>query len=89
MKALLCIIAVYFISIYLKRAHKMYTVHVTKECGCFTRSDMKNNTRFDSKEGARKQAEAMMDEIEESFCAKHEFELIENDSGFTIKVTPE
>lgn len=65
----------------------MYTIEFTKECGCFIRSGMKNNMSFNSKEEAKKEADKMMDEINETFCHKHDFKLEEVDEGFKIIVS--
>ena len=65
----------------------MYTINFTKECGCFTRGGMVNNQSFASKEEAKAKADELMEDIEDTFCRKHCFELVEHDSGYTVNVT--
>ena len=64
----------------------MYTISFTKECGCFTRGGMVNNQRFASREEAKAKADEMMEDIEDTFCQKHHFELVEHENGYTVNV---
>lgn len=65
----------------------MYTVNVEKECGCFKRSDFTNNMTFESKDDALVQALNMSKDMNQDFCQKHEFSVLE--SGDTIKISME
>ncbi len=63
----------------------MYTVNVEKECGCFKKSDYTNNMAFESKDDALIQALNMTKDMNQDFCQKHEFTVIE--SGDTLKIS--
>ena len=64
----------------------MYQVNVTKECGCFKKSDFENGISFGSKDDALMSAQHMVTHMNEKFCQKHEFKLVENGDQFTIFV---
>jgi len=62
----------------------MFKVQVEKECGCFKKSDFTNNMEFDNKDDALVQALNMSKEMNQDFCGKHEFQVIEE--GDIIKI---
>lgn len=62
----------------------MFTIRVDKECGCFKRSEFENNIQFDSEDAARKEAEAMVEDMNDTFCRKHEFSLEVSGNEFVI-----
>lgn len=62
----------------------MYTVEVTKQCGCFTKSGVATAYSYGSLEEAQKKAEALVSEFNENFCGKHKFKL--ENSGSIIKI---
>jgi len=64
----------------------MYTVQMEKECGCFKKSDFQNNLQFDSKDHALMQAIEMTKEMNEEFCKKHEFSVVEEGDMIKIRV---
>ncbi len=64
----------------------MFTINVTKECGCFKKSPYENNKSFASKDDALIQAQLMVNHMNEKFCQKHEFELSEDGQNFSIGV---
>ena len=64
----------------------MFTINIDQECGCFKRSDLVNNQSFDSKDDALIKAQNMTSQMNETFCQKHEFRLIEDGENFTITV---
>jgi len=64
----------------------MFTINVEQECGCFKRSDLANNQSFDSKDDALIEAQNMVNQMNETFCQKHEFGLREDGDNFTITV---
>ncbi len=64
----------------------MFTVKMEKECGCFKKSEFTNNMTFESKDDALIQALNMAKDMNQDFCQKHEFEVVENDSTFKISV---
>lgn len=64
----------------------MYKINVDKECGCFKRSDLDNNVSFESKDDALMNATKMVSHMNEEFCGKHEFSLVENGDTFQISL---
>ncbi len=64
----------------------MFTVKVSKECGCFKKSDFENNAEYVDKDEALMQAQKMTKIMNDDFCQKHNFTLIEDGSSFTIEV---
>jgi len=64
----------------------MYKVVVEKECGCFKKSGVKNNQEFSSKDNALIQAMELTKEFNQTFCQKHEFQVVENGNDILIKV---
>ncbi len=64
----------------------MITVKMEKQCGCFKRSDFKEEQTFDSKEEALKEALAMCEDMNETFCQKHNFSVVEDGDMMIIKM---
>ncbi len=64
----------------------MFTVNIEKECGCFKKSDFTNNIKFESKDDALLQALNMAKEMNQDWCQKHEFEVIEDGNNIKISV---
>lgn len=64
----------------------MVTLKMEKQCGCFKRSDFKEEQTFETKEEALKEAEAMCEDMNETFCQKHNFTVVENGDEIMIKV---
>jgi hypothetical protein len=64
----------------------MFTVNVEKECGCFRKSDLKNGLSFSSKDDALMEAQKMANHMNEKFCKKHNFRVVEAGEHFTISV---
>lgn len=62
----------------------MYKIVVANQCACFKKSDLQNNLTFQSKDEALLKAIEMKDEMNESFCKKHEFEVQEMYNNFVI-----
>lgn len=62
----------------------MYRIVVANQCGCFKRSDLKNNLNFSSKDDALLKAIEMKNIMNENFCAKHKFEVQEMYNNFVI-----
>jgi len=65
----------------------MFTVEVEKECGCFRKSDLQNHQRFEDKDQALSHAIEMAQKMNEEFCQKHEFRVMEEGERFKIAVT--
>ena len=64
----------------------MFKINVTKECGCFKKSDYTNGMSFESKDDALMQAQLMINYMNTKFCQKHDFQLTEDGVNFTIAV---
>lgn len=64
----------------------MFTVKIEKECGCFKRSGMKNVKSFDNKDDAMMEAKAWAEEMNETFCQKHNFSIFEEGNELILKV---
>ena len=64
----------------------MYHVRIEKECGCFKRSGMNQVKAFDNKDDALIEAQEWADEMNETFCKKHNFSILEDGNDFIIKV---
>lgn len=64
----------------------MFNVIVEKECGCFKKSSLSANSQFATKEEAQKEAEAMCEDMNDTFCQKHIFTLEENGNDIIIKM---
>lgn len=64
----------------------MYTVRMEKECGCFKKSGMENTKTFNTKEDALTEAEAWAQEMNETFCQKHNFSFVEDGDDIVIKI---
>jgi hypothetical protein len=55
----------------------MITVKIEKECGCFKKSDFESVKSFDSKDEALLYAQVLCQDMNETFCQKHCFNVIE------------
>jgi hypothetical protein len=64
----------------------MITVKMEKQCGCFKKSDFQAEQTFETKEEALKEALAMCEDMNETFCQKHNFKVEENGDEMIIKV---
>ena len=64
----------------------MFTVNMEKECGCFKKSDFTNNMSFENKDDAMIQAINMTKEMNQEFCQKHEFKVLEKGNSMFIQV---
>lgn len=64
----------------------MFTVKVEKECGCFRKSGIENNKKFESKDDALINAMNTTKKMNQDFCQKHEFNVVENGNSIVIKV---
>lgn len=62
----------------------MHKVLVAQECGCFRRSDLSNNISVESKDEALTKAIEMRDIMNDEFCGKHDFEVLEESNNFVI-----
>ena len=64
----------------------MFKITVNKECGCFRKSDLKNNQIFTTKDAALIEAIEMAKDMNETFCQKHEFIVKEDGNNIAILV---
>jgi len=63
------------------------TVQIEKECGCFKRSDFEAVKTFDNKDDAMLYAAELCSDMNETFCRKHHFSIVESGSDtLTIAV---
>lgn len=67
----------------------MHTIIVEKECGCFRRSDLQNNLQIADKNEALSKAMEMTTTMNEDFCGKHDFQVVEDANNFVIKFRQE
>lgn len=67
----------------------MHKVVVQQECGCFIRSDLKNNLEYSSKDEALSKAIQMRNQMNLDFCKKHDFDLVEYGENFVISFREE
>ena len=63
-----------------------YHVVVEKLCGCARRKNMPQIKTFEDRESAMRVARAWAQELNETFCGEHGFEVVEVDDNFVIAV---
>ena len=61
-------------------------VVVEKMCACAKRKEMPQIKTFDDKESALMVARAWAQELNETFCGKHGFDVVEVDDHYVISV---
>jgi hypothetical protein len=64
----------------------MFNVTIEKECGCFKRSGMKTIKSFENRDDAMVEAQEWAEEMNETFCKKHSFHVVEEGNDLIIKV---
>jgi hypothetical protein len=62
----------------------MHKIIIEKECGCFKRSSFENNQVLESKDDAMMTSIGMVKKMNDDFCGKHNFKLIEVENDFVI-----
>lgn len=67
----------------------MHRISVERECGCFKKSNLENNIVLNSKDDALLKALEMSQTMNDDFCGKHEFQVIENAQNFIISLKQE
>jgi len=65
-----------------------YKVKVQNVCSCFLKSGLGEESVFDTKDEAKKEAEHMISVMNSTFCKKHEFSLSEKFGDYTIFIKP-
>jgi len=66
----------------------MYKVTVPQACGCFRRAGKEALSVFDDKDVALMEATEMVADMNENFCAKHKFNVVEDGENFVIVMGP-
>jgi hypothetical protein len=59
----------------------MYKVTLTKACGCVKKANMPMSKEFEDKEFALKEATEWSNEMNDTFCQKHNFKVQDNGSN--------
>ena len=67
----------------------MHKIFVERECGCFKRSSLENDIVLKSKDDALVKALDMSNIMNDEFCGKHEFQVVENQNNFIISLKEE
>lgn len=62
----------------------MFTITMQKECGCFRRSEFSSVSTFETKDEALMEAQAMAEDMNDTFCQKHTFAVVEDGDNFVI-----
>ena len=66
----------------------MYKVTVQNPCSCFIKRGFVDTQEFQTQEEAKAEAEYMLKEMQNTFCKKHKFQLIEQFGDYTILIQP-
>lgn len=64
----------------------MITLKMEKQCGCFKKSDLEAEQTFTTKEEALEKAKSMCEDMNKTFCQKHQFSFEESENEILIKV---
>lgn len=64
----------------------MAHIYLTFQCGCFKRSDYQDGAAFATLEEAKIKASEMVEDMNENFCGKHKFSIIEDGNSIKISV---
>jgi len=64
-----------------------YHVVVEKMCACAKRNNMPQIKTFDDQENAMRVARAWAQQLNETFCGKHEFDVVAVDDNFVIAMS--
>lgn len=67
----------------------MHRISVERECGCFRKSDLQNDLMIENKDDALIQAITMTNKMNDEFCGKHEFQVVEQANHFLISLKQE
>jgi len=62
----------------------MHKIIVENQCRCFKESDLESNISMSSKDEALSKAIQMKNHMNQEFCRKHDFQLIEDSENFVI-----
>lgn len=64
----------------------MTTIMIENECTCFKKSGLKNNLQFELKDSAMMEAMRMATQMNDEFCKKHNFSVVEHGKDQLIRV---
>jgi len=67
----------------------MHKIIVKEQCRCFKQSDLENNILMESKDEALSKAIQMKNKMNQEFCGKHDFQLVEDNEDFIISFRPQ
>lgn len=62
----------------------MYQVNVPQQCGCFRRSGREASVSFDNKDDALLHATEMAETMNNDFCQKHNFNVVEDGNHLVV-----
>lgn len=62
----------------------MFQVNVPQQCGCFRRSGKEDSISFDNKDDALMHATELAHTMNNEFCKKHNFNVVEDGNQFII-----
>ena len=62
----------------------MYQVNIPQQCGCFRRSGREASVSFDNKDDALIHAQELANEMNDEFCQKHSFNVVEDGNQFLV-----
>ena len=62
----------------------MYQVNVAQQCGCFRRSGQEASLSFENKDEALIHAQGMVNTMNDEYCQKHNFNVVEDGNQFII-----
>lgn len=66
----------------------MTIVEIKNPCSCFLKSGLPERQQFADKNDAKEEAEQLLDQMQRTFCKKHEFSLSESFGKYTIFIRP-
>ena len=66
----------------------MYTVEIKNPCSCSIKRAIPELQEFDTKEEAQEEANRLIQQMENEFCKKHNFELKSQFGNFIIYTKP-
>jgi len=62
----------------------MFQVNIPQQCGCFRRSGKEASVSFDNKDDALMHATEIADMMNNEFCKKHNFNVVEDGNNLVI-----
>ena len=65
----------------------MYQVNVPQQCGCFRRSGREASLSFENKDEALMHAQEMVQTMNNEFCKKHNFSVLENGNELIVTMS--